>query len=120
MIYRQAPGIPELTGVTKLQAESKQSVRNADDIIQLVSDYYRMPSEQMKGSIRRLEVMLPRQISMYLIYEILGCSYATIGEDFSGRNHTTVLHSCNKVKNQLNKDSKLLQDIHALKREIGL
>ncbi len=120
MIYRQAPGIPELTGVTKLQAESKQSVRNADDIIQLVSDYYRMPSEQMKGSIRRREVMLPRQICMYLIYEILGCSYDTIGEYFSGRNHTTVLHSCNKVKNQLNKDSKLLQDIHALKREIGL
>ena len=64
--------------------------------------------------------MLPRQICMYLIYEILGHSYDTIGDYFSGRNHTTVLHSYNKIKSRIGKDSKLLQDIHALKKEMGL
>lgn len=121
-IYRETPKMEELVGssFTKAQAQSTTSVRNADDIIKLVSDYYRMPSDQLKGSIRKREVMMPRQICMYLIYELLGHSYDTIGDYFSGRNHTTVLHSCNKVKTRLNKDSKLLQDVQALKREIGL
>lgn len=120
LLYSQAPSVQELSGLTKQQAESKPNIRNAEDIIKIVADYFRMSSEQLKGAVRKREIMMPRQICMYLIYEVLGCSYDTIGDYFSGRNHTTVLHSCNKVKNHLNKDTKLLQDIHALKREIGL
>lgn len=121
MLYKQAPSAsPEFTGMSREQAQSKSTIRRAEDIIQLVSDYYRMPSEKLKGTIRKREIMMPRQVCMYLIYEALGYSYETIGDYFSGRNHTTVLHSCNKVKNDINKDSKLLQDVQALKREIGI
>ncbi|MEK7523823.1 MAG: chromosomal replication initiator protein DnaA [Patescibacteria group bacterium] len=110
----------EIVGVSKEQMDAKLSVRNADDVINLVADYYRIPSSELRGTLRKREIMLPRQVCMYLIYEVLGHSYDTIGDHFSGRNHTTVLHSYNKIRAKLGKDSKLLQDIHALKKEMGL
>lgn len=119
-ILRRLDRNGQLVGVTKEQIEAKLSIRNADDIINLVADYYRIPSSELRGTIRKREIMFPRQVCMYLIYEVLGHSYDTIGDHFSGRNHTTVLHSYNKVKSKLGRDSKLLQDIHALKKEMGL
>lgn len=113
-------GNKELVGVTKEQMDAKLVIRNAEDVINLVADYYRIPSSELRGTLRKREIMLPRQVCMYLIYEVLGHSYDTIGDHFSGRNHTTVLHSYNKVKSRLAKDSKLLQDIHALKKDMGL
>lgn len=119
-ILRRLDRNGDIKGVTKEQMEEKLSVRNADDIINMVADYYRIPSSELRGTIRKREIMLPRQICMYLIYEILGHSYDTIGDYFSGRNHTTVLHSYNKIKSRIGRDSKMLQDIHALKKEMGL
>lgn len=120
IILRRLDRSGDIVGVSKEQMEAKLSVRNADDIINLVADYYRIPSSELRGTIRKREIMLPRQVCMYLIYEVLGHSYDTIGDYFSGRNHTTVLHSYNKVKSKIGKDSKLLQDVHALKKEMGL
>lgn len=113
-------GADKMVGVTKEQMDAKLSVRNADDIINMVADYYRIPSSELRGVARKREIMIPRQVCMYLIYEVLDYSYDTIGDYFSGRNHTTVLHSYNKVKTKLARDTKLLQDIHALKKEMGL
>ncbi|MEK9133119.1 MAG: chromosomal replication initiator protein DnaA [Patescibacteria group bacterium] len=113
-------GADSMIGVTKEQMDAKLSIRNADDIINMVADYYRIPSSELRGIARKREIMIPRQVCMYLIYEVLGHSYDTIGDYFSGRNHTTVLHSYNKVKTKLARDTKLLQDIHALKKEMGL
>lgn len=120
MLHRLDSSAPELVGVTREQIENKTSIRSADDIISMVADYYRIPATDIRGTMRKREIMIPRQMSMYLIYETLGHSYDTIGDYFSGRNHTTVLHSYNKIKSKLAKDSKLLQDIHALKKEMGL
>lgn len=110
----------EIVGISKEQMDAKLSIRNADDVIGLVADYYRLPASELRGTSRKREIMIPRQVCMYLIYEVLGHSYDTIGDYFSGRNHTTVLHSYNKIRHRLSKDSKLLQDIHAMKKEMGL
>ncbi|PJC37102.1 chromosomal replication initiator protein DnaA [Candidatus Peregrinibacteria bacterium CG_4_9_14_0_2_um_filter_53_11] len=120
LLKRLVPTSQPLIGVTDEQIAAQPSVRSADDIISIVADYYRLPSDHIKGGLRKREIMIPRQICMFLIYEILGHSYDTIGDYFSGRNHTTVLHSCNKIKQRLNKDKKLLQDLHALKKEMGM
>lgn len=120
VILRRLDRNGDLVGVSKEQIEAKLSVRNADDIINLVADYYRLPSSELRGSVRKREIMIPRQVCMYLIYEVLGHSYDTIGDYFAGRSHTTVLHSYNKVRARIGRDSKMLQDIHALKKEMGL
>ncbi|PIQ78682.1 chromosomal replication initiator protein DnaA, partial [Candidatus Peregrinibacteria bacterium CG11_big_fil_rev_8_21_14_0_20_46_8] len=100
--------------------KTASSIRNAEDVIEKVAEYFRIEKEELRGTMRKREIMMPRQICMYLIYEVLGLSYDTIGDYFSGRNHTTVLHSYNKIKSRMREDNKLVQDIYALKREMGV
>jgi chromosomal replication initiator protein len=64
--------------------------------------------------------MIPRQVCMFLIREILNQSYETIGESFSGRNHTTVMHACGKIEKEIKEDTRVSRDINALKKEIGV
>lgn len=103
-----------------IKDENKRSVRTCNDIIDLVAQYYKIPRTDLVGEERRKELMIPRQICMYLIREVLDQSYETIGENFNGRNHTTVLHSCNKIVEQLKNDQRLMKDVNAIKREMGV
>lgn len=95
-------------------------VRNSEDVIDIVAQYFKLTRSDLIGEDRRKEFMIPRQICMYLIREVLDYSYETIGEAFSGRNHTTVLHACNKIIAEMTTDSRISRDINALKREIGI
>lgn len=100
--------------------EEKQRVaRNLEDVIDIVARYYSLTKSDLIGADRKKEIMMPRQVSMYLIREILNQSYETIGDSFGGRNHTTVMHACNKVVNQVKVDQNLSRDINALKKELG-
>lgn len=102
-----------------LKDQNKTVVRGLDDVLDIVAKYFTLTKSDLIGSDRKKGVMGPRQVSMYLIREILNQSYESIGECFGGRNHTTVMHSCNKVENQMKIDQKLLRDINALKKELG-
>jgi chromosomal replication initiator protein len=96
------------------------SVRTPEDVIDVVANYYKLPKSEIISELRKKEVMVPRQVCMYLIREALSQSYETIGERFSGRNHTTVLHAYNKIVAEMREDSKIMRDVNALKREIGM
>lgn len=98
----------------------KISARTPDDVIEVVAGYYKLPKSDLVNEGRKKEVMVPRQICMYLIREALAHSYETIGESFGGRNHTTVLHACNKVENEMRENMRVLRDVNALRRELGM
>lgn len=98
---------------------NKNIVKTAGDIINLVADYYEIDVEELLGQSRKKTVMYPRQVCMYLIKQHLDESYEKIGSDFGGRNHTTVMHACNKLGKQLKNDVRLMGDLNALKREMG-
>lgn len=108
----------ELIGLHE-KGEVAQAARTPNDVIELVSRYYKVSRDILVSGKRRKEVVVPRQICMFLIREILDQSYETIGENFGGRNHTTVLYSCNKIMDRLKFDQRLARDVNALKREIG-
>ncbi len=105
-----------------LQTEGvpQTQVRTLNDVIEAVSRYYQISREILVSEKRRRDIIVPRQICMFLIREILNHPYETIGENFGGRNHTTVLHSCNKIMEKLQIDQRLIRDINALKREMGV
>jgi chromosomal replication initiator protein len=102
-----------------LKDQNKTVVRGLEDVVDIVSKYFSLTKSDLIGENRKKEVMVPRQISMYLIRDILDQSYESIGDCFGGRNHTTVMHACNKVVNQMKIDQKLQRDINALKKELG-
>lgn len=95
-------------------------VKTANEVMQLVAEFYNLTIDDLVGKDRHKEIMIPRQICMYLIKNELGQSYEKIGGDFGGRNHTTVMHACNKTASKLKKDVRMVRDINAIKREMGL
>ena len=91
-----------------------------EDVLDLVAGYYRISTEDMLGDSRKSHVILPRQVAMYLIRNELGAAFEQIGGAFGGKNHSTVMHACEKVERQLKKDKNLLRDMNAIKKEMGL
>ena len=73
----------------------------AELIMRTVSDYYGLSMSELTGATRKREVTVPRQIAMYLTRELTGMSLPQIGNVFGGRDHTTVLHSCKTVENNM-------------------
>jgi len=103
-----------------IEAKREIIVKTADDVMQLVAEYYNLTVDDLVGKDRHKEIMVPRQICMYLIKNELGQSYEKIGGDFGGRNHTTVMHACNKTASKLKKNVRMVRDVNAIKREMGL
>ena len=99
--------------------EHKSLAKTADDVIDIVADYFKLTKSDVTGSVRKKEVLVPRQICMYLIRKELRASFEQIGEEF-GRNHTTVMHAVDKIVKMMRKDQRLIRDVNALKQEMGL
>lgn len=68
---------------------------------QIVSDYFNLKVDDLKGKRRIQTVVIPRQIAMYLSRELTDFSLPKIGAEFGGKDHTTVLHACDKIKNKI-------------------
>lgn len=111
----------EVRGVIEAAAEAPvQRVSSAEDIIEIVSAHYKVSSDDVLGTCRKKHIMLPRQVSMYLIRSVLNFAYEQIGECFGGKNHTTVMHAVDKIEQQLQEDRQLLRDVNSIKKEMGL
>lgn len=94
---------------------SQQEKRVTISFIQkTVAEYYHLNPEDLKAKKRTKDVALPRQLAMYLCRELTDSSLPKIGEEFGGRDHTTVIYACDKVREQMNKDpsfNRLVQDL---------
>jgi chromosomal replication initiator protein len=78
-----------------------------EDVQRAVSSYFRLPLEAMRARRRTTEVAMPRQIAMYLTREHTSLSLADIGARFGGRDHTTVIHACDKITKGIERDREL-------------
>lgn len=87
-------------------------------IQQVVSKYYSLRQEDFKAKRRTSAISYPRQIAMYLTKELTDLSLPKIGDFFGGRDHTTVLHACNKISNKLQEDYTLQNIITELIKQI--
>ena len=85
------------------------------DVVKTIADFYNIDEKSIYEKTRRKEVVRPRQVIMYFLREEVGISYPSIGEKLGGRDHTTVMHSCDKIKGELKTDHALSQQIEQLK-----
>ncbi|MGB3922014.1 MAG: chromosomal replication initiator protein DnaA [Minisyncoccia bacterium] len=81
------------------------------DVVKVVSDFYNIKEDSIYEKTRHKEVIRPRQIIMYLLREDFNISYPSIGQKLGGRDHTTVIHSCEKIKNDIKADQGLLEEV---------
>jgi len=85
------------------------------DVIRVVSEFYNIEEASLFEKTRKKEIVKPRQIAMYILREDFSISYPTIGEKFGGRDHTTVIHSCDKVKNSIKTNSTLTDELEQIR-----
>ncbi len=83
-------------------------------MVKVVSDFYKIEEAAIYDKTRRKEIVRARQIIMYILREEFNVSYPLIGQKLGGKDHTTVIHSYDKVKNDLKKDSTLAQEVGQL------
>jgi chromosomal replication initiator protein len=99
---------------------NKQSKQITIDLIQdIVSNYYNLKVEDFKSSRRTRNVAYPRQIAMYLSRKLTDMSLPKIGEEFGGRDHTTVIHAYEKISEELENDESLQNAISDLTKKIN-
>ena len=91
---------------------------NVERIQTLVADYYNVTLDDMKGKRRDKHIVFPRQVAMFLVREETPSSLPAIGKAFGGRDHTTALHSIEKIANELKEDERLRYEVQAIREKL--
>ena len=91
---------------------------NVERIQALVADYYNVTLDDMKGKRRDKHIVFPRQVAMYLVREETPSSLPAIGKAFGGRDHTTALHSIEKIANELKEDERLRYEVQSIREKL--
>ncbi|PCI27813.1 chromosomal replication initiator protein DnaA [Candidatus Wolfebacteria bacterium] len=106
--------INELKNLVRDTTKPKKTA-SVKEVVKTIAEFFNTEEEMIYKKTRRKEVVKPRQIIMYILREDFHVSYPSIGQKIGGRDHTTVIHSCEKIKNELKVDSILAQEIQQIR-----
>lgn len=95
-----------------------KSALSNKSIIQTVSEFFNISTAEIIGTSRKKELVVPRQIAMYLMREELETSFIKIGHELGDRDHTTAIHAYTKIKEEFNNDEKTKQTILLIKQKL--
>lgn len=104
--------------ISSLTSSTRTGRATPKQIIQEISEYFDIKTVDLLGNSRKKELVIPRQIAMYLMRTELNSSYPNIGQELGGRDHTTAMHACSKITKELEENEKLNQDIELIKQKI--
>lgn len=102
--------LQEVKNLIKNSAKPKKNV-SIKEVVAGISNFYNVDENSIYEKTRRKEVVKARQVVMYILREDFNISFPLIGQKLGGKDHTTVIHSCLKVKNELKKNTALIQEI---------
>jgi chromosomal replication initiator protein len=114
----------QVKGIPPDIAEVRQSLRSfsrpaktvsVKHVVSKIAEFYGIDEESIYEKTRRREVVRPRQVIMYILREDFSVSYPTIGSKLGGRDHTTVIHSCEKVRREVVTDTELAKEIQDIR-----
>ncbi|ADX23557.1 chromosomal replication initiator protein DnaA [Streptococcus dysgalactiae subsp. equisimilis] len=96
----------------------KMTVIPIEEIQTQVGKFYDVTVKEIKATKRTQDIVLARQVAMFLAREMTDNSLPKIGKEFGGRDHSTVLHAYNKIKNMISQDESLRIEIETIKNKI--
>lgn len=91
-----------------------------DDIIRVICTHYDVTEQQIKGRLRKREIVQPRQVIMYLADKHIRMPASRIGRCMGGRDHSTVIHSLHLISEKIKKDKDFSSEIQAIEQELGI
>ena len=106
------------SAMSSLGEDVRESRLSSRQIAEMVAEFYHISLEAMCGKQRDKHIVMPRQIAMYLIRQETQASLLEIGQLFGGRDHSTVLHACEKIDRSINTDTTLRREIIAIREQL--
>ncbi len=110
-------GITEVRNLIKNSAKPKKAV-SVKEVTKAVASFFNIEEADIYEKTRRKEVVKPRQLVMYILRQDFSVSYPLIGQKLGGRDHTTVIHSCEKIKEELKFNTSLEQELNQIRTMI--
>jgi len=107
-----------MEALTDAAAGARRAKTTATDVVQSVAGHYGVAPRDLRGRGRTKEIVLPRQVAMFLLREETEASLAEIGQELGGRDHTTVMHGIDKIQQALTTDTALRAQVLAIREAI--
>ncbi len=113
-LKKREPTMAEVKQLIKDNIKPKKLV-SIKDVAVVVSEFYNIEERMLYEKTRKKEVVKPRQVIMYLLREDFNTSYPYIGQKLGGRDHTTVIHAYEKIKNDLKVNNLLSREVEQIR-----
>lgn len=115
-LHERAITIELVKEALRESTSEKQEELQADDIINCVCNFFKTPKNEIVGKKKNKEFVLPRQVSCYLICEMMNLPLDTIGKIMGGRDHTTVIYARDKISALIKQDVQLSVAVNDIKK----
>jgi chromosomal replication initiator protein len=123
--YSAIMGVTDITLDFAMEAlkdfTKKETVTDQNNIRRIqkgVANFYKISFEDMKSKKRTPNLAIPRQVAMYLCRKLTDESFERIGIEFSGKNHATVIHACNKIEREMKINKDLSEAINNIEKQL--
>ena len=113
-LRNRPPTLAETKSLLKNNMRPKKNIA-IKDVVKIVSEHYKLEEASIYEKTRKKEIVRARQVVMYLLREDFNVSYPLIGQKLGGKDHTTVIHSCLKIKADIKNDPQLLQELEQIR-----
>jgi len=107
----------EVKALTKDASKPQKNI-SVKDVVKAIAAFYNIEEDSVYNKTRRREVVKPRQLTMYILREDFNISFPSIGQKLGNRDHTTVMHSCEKIRNELKSNPELVNELSQIRNLI--
>ena len=123
LAFAKLQGLPMTIDTAKaamanLSTDMRQRRVSIEDVLDAVAEHYRIQVDDLKGKARDKHVVTPRHVAMYLMRQETEASLLEIGQALGGRDHSTVLHGCDKITREVEENTALRKDVAAIRQQL--
>jgi chromosomal replication initiator protein len=106
------------SALASIASDGRQRRVSVPEVLAVVAEYYRVPEDDLRGKQRDKHIVVPRQVAMYLMRQETEASLLEIGQALGGRDHSTVLHGCEKIAREINENTSLRKEVLAIRQQL--
>lgn len=117
-IYNRTPDMKEVKNILNAYLAVPYRKTSPQTILKTVAEFYNIAPTDLTKRSRKKEVVKPRQIAMYLLREEIKLSFPDIGQKLGGRDHSTVIHACEKIKREEQSDEPLKNELVMIRQRV--
>jgi len=117
-IYNKVPSLKEVKNILTTYLNSPYRKTSPQTVLKSVSEFYNLSLIELMKRSRKKEIVRPRQIAMFLLREETKLSFPEIGQKIGGRDHSTVIHACEKIKKEELNDENIKQELTLIRERV--